>query len=272
MPDDRISPPVPPAGWRDAFAALPLETPEAGGWQRIERARIRPRRAPRRMAWAAAIAAALAVVALLSMPLSRQQRAADPGPLAQAQRTSAQEVRPASRGGAGDRAADVVPAEPLIARAPTPTSDRARPAVRPADTGATTLKTARQEVDGAPDRRQASAADRTTDDVAAAPATPAATDPLENLYAESAQLEAVLAMARDERVASGAAAALASDFDAQVARIDAALVQPGITDARRTELWRDRVDALRGLAAFESTRRLLAAQGERYDARLVAID
>lgn len=101
---------------------------------------------------------------------------------------------------------------------------------------------------------------------------PVITPELDRLYAESAQLEALLSMARDERVSSGTAAALASEFDAQIASIDATLIQPDVTPQQRTALWRDRVDALRQVAAFESTQRLLAAQGERYDAMLVSVD
>lgn len=104
------------------------------------------------------------------------------------------------------------------------------------------------------------------------PATVAATDSLEQLYAESAQLEALLAIARDERVSSGSAAAVADDLDRQLASIDAALMQPGLPPARRLALWRDRVEALRAVVGFEGTRRWLAAQGERYDGALALVD
>ena len=95
---------------------------------------------------------------------------------------------------------------------------------------------------------------------------------LERLYAESAQLESLLALARDDSVSTGTADTLASHYDAQVASIDAALIQPGIDDNARTRLWQERVDVLQQAATFESTRRMLAAQGERYDAMLVSID
>lgn len=107
------------------------------------------------------------------------------------------------------------------------------------------------------------------------PATPqaAAIDPaLPRLQAESAQLESLLAYARDERVASGSAAALSAQLDARVAAIDAALVEPGLAPARQHTLWQQRVDALRTLAAFEANRRWLASQGERYDGALVRVD
>ncbi|MCI4568657.1 hypothetical protein [Lysobacter sp. CFH 32150] len=106
----------------------------------------------------------------------------------------------------------------------------------------------------------------------AKPAIVATTDSLEQLYAESAQLEALLAMARDERVSSGSAAAMAGDLDRQLASIDAALMQPDLPPARQLALWRDRVEALRAVVGFEGTRRWLAAQGERYDGALALVD
>lgn len=95
---------------------------------------------------------------------------------------------------------------------------------------------------------------------------------LDQLYAESGRLEALLQMARDPRVASGAAASVSMDLDARVAAIDTALMQPGLTPAQQTALWRERVQALRVLTGFESTRRWLAAHGERYDGALVRVD
>jgi hypothetical protein len=111
-----------------------------------------------------------------------------------------------------------------------------------------------------------------------APSAPAvattvtATDPLEQLYAESAQLEALLAMTRDERVSTGTAAAMAGDLDGELASIDAALMQPDLPRARQLALWRQRVDALRSVVGFEGTRRWLAARGDRYDGALVMVD
>ena len=112
-------------------------------------------------------------------------------------------------------------------------------------------------------------------DRAHAPATPraAAIDPaLARLQAESAQLESLLAYARDERVASGSAAALSAQLDGRVAAIDAALAQPDLAPGRQHALWQQRVDALRTLATFEANRRWLASRGERYDGALVRVD
>lgn len=101
--------------------------------------------------------------------------------------------------------------------------------------------------------------------------TPAG-DSLETLYAQSAQLEGLLALARDENVATGAAIEVGADLDYELARIDAQLRQPGLDPTRQLALWRARVDTLRSAVSFESTRRWLAANGERYDGALVQVD
>jgi hypothetical protein len=95
---------------------------------------------------------------------------------------------------------------------------------------------------------------------------------LDALYAESARLEALLQYARDPTVASGAAAAISAELDARVASIDAALMQPGLSPSRQAALWGERVQVLRTFAGFESTRRWLAANGERYDGALARVD
>ncbi|HVI25634.1 MAG TPA: hypothetical protein VM576_05500 [Xanthomonadaceae bacterium] len=95
---------------------------------------------------------------------------------------------------------------------------------------------------------------------------------LQRLQAESAQLEALLAWARDDSVASGNAVAVAAQLDARVAAIDAALAEPGLSPQRQRTLWEQRVGALRSLTAFEANRRWLVSQGERYDVALVRVD
>ncbi|GAA3933561.1 hypothetical protein [Luteimonas lutimaris] len=92
------------------------------------------------------------------------------------------------------------------------------------------------------------------------------------LQAESARLEALLRYARDGRVASGAAAAMAMQFDARLAAVDAALMQPGLAPTQQSQLWRERVELLRASAGMESTRRWLAAQGRQYQPALVHVD
>src|SRR5688572_25113834 len=175
-----------PQSWNEAFAALPLERPDADSWSRIT-VRLDARRRQRWPVWLATAAALLLAVAL-PWRLGQQDAA----------------VAPAT-----------TPARPVVAA--------------PAET-------------------------------------------LEQLQAESAQLEALLAMVRDERVSSGSAAVVAGDMDRQLAGIDAVLMQPELPRARQLALWRERVNALRSVVGFEGTRRWLASQGERYDGALVQVD
>ncbi len=100
----------------------------------------------------------------------------------------------------------------------------------------------------------------------------AALDPLQQLYAESAQLESLLQLMRDDRVSSGTAAALAGELEARIAGIDAALMQPCLARDRQRQLWQARVDVLRAATGLEGTRRWLVAQGARYDTALVQVD
>lgn len=95
---------------------------------------------------------------------------------------------------------------------------------------------------------------------------------LRELQAESAQLEALVAVARDERVASAAAAVMGAGLDQRLQLIDTALGDAALPAATRVALWRERVDSLRSLAGMESTQRWYAARGERYDSALVRVD
>lgn len=105
-------------------------------------------------------------------------------------------------------------------------------------------------------------------DVAIAAGDPA----LDALRTESAQLEALLPLIRDERVSSASAILVAAELDAQLAAIDIALDEPGLDHARELALWRERVAVLHEIADFEGTRRWLAANGGRYDPVFVHID
>ncbi|HLM53078.1 MAG TPA: hypothetical protein VK325_05695, partial [Pseudoxanthomonas sp.] len=60
------------------------------------------------------------------------------------------------------------------------------------------------------------------------------------LYAQSARLEAMLRQVRDEHVASGPAAALSLQYEADLASIDAELADASLHDAQRAALWSDR--------------------------------
>jgi len=95
---------------------------------------------------------------------------------------------------------------------------------------------------------------------------------LGELQAESAQLEALVALTRDEQVGSATATVMSSELDERVRLIDATLIAGSLPAAQRLSLWRQRVGALRTLAGVESTQRWFAARGERYDDALVRVD
>jgi hypothetical protein len=247
-----------PRDWSEAFAALPPETPPADALSRVF-ARL-PASTPTRSGrqWWIAAAAVLALAAVV--PFARH-----------------------SREGGNRSSTDLASGHPAsLAVSPQPTtavpSRKPTPVVpSPVRTEvASDQKTLDARLRGHDEQKQIAKADtphrkphRTRKAVPTNDPTDGAMEPL---YAESARLEALLALARDDRVASATAVALGSDFEARIAGIDAALVQPSLTKQRRLELWKDRVSALRAYASFESTQRALAASGERYDAMLVSID
>jgi hypothetical protein len=97
-------------------------------------------------------------------------------------------------------------------------------------------------------------------------------DTLMQLQAESARLEALIAMTRDDRVGSAAATVMAAELDQRIGLIDAGLTQNSLPADQREALWRERVRTLHDLAGVETTQLWLAAQGERYDGALVSVD
>jgi hypothetical protein len=244
-----------PARWTDAFAALPQESPAPSGWQRLQaRLPVADAAPPRRARWPAwgALAASLALA--VAIPLQRPPAAVAPAPAV-----------PASAQAPAPTAAHAVPA---IAAASGPDEPPPLAAERPAST---TPATARQPA-RTPRAAPVQPAIRTLAPAAGAPMLADARDPLDALQGQSAQLENLLALARDERVSSGTSAALSSELDAQLAGIDAALIQPGLDAAQRTALWGERVDALQQLVGIETTHRLYAARGQSFDVALVSID
>ena len=237
MPDSRM-PHNEPRNWSDAFAALPLEAPPRDAWPRIA-AEIRTaspqRHARRRHAWWTAMAATLALAIVIPLAL----RPGETPPPASAVTPSAAETP------------QTAPLTPDAGRSVAETRGRASTGI---------VQTTRP-----PETRIARAKPR--------PKQPASADEaaLATLYAQSAQLEALVARMQDDSFATGPAAVLAGELENRVALIDASLAQPELATAQRAALWRERVDALRQLADFESTQRLLAAEGERYDGQLVAV-
>jgi hypothetical protein len=263
MPDTHHPQSPRPVDWHQAFATLPQEAPPARAWETLS-ARLDARRTRRWPAWLA-LAAALALVALLPL------RQAGDGAANGAMPTGAAPVATAPRQDATADSHDSPVAATQVA------ATRAQPRPTPADVASTAPA-------AAPARRVAQASPKPTRKqpraTVAGPATEAARPDVANdsaaatlqpLYAESARLEALLSLARDDRVTSASAAIVADALDAQVASIDATLADPALDDARRLQLWRDRVDALRQAAGFEGTQRLLASQGQA-DALLASVD
>jgi len=254
-----------PSGWGDAFAALPLESPSASRWPQIAArldAPARPARRPRR--WLA-LAAGLCALAVLPLVWTLRDAGGD-GDAHDAAATTAVVVAPridpptAVRVDPGaETSVDMSAASPTVAVAHTSTTDTSR-------------ATPRSERRG---RRLAAteAATATTHPESAAVAADDAPErTLESLYAASTQLETLLALARDTRVESGPAAALAGALDADLATIDAQLAQPNLPSAERLSLWQARVETLQASAGFESQLRLIAAHGGQLDGALVSID
>lgn len=235
-----------PCSWGDAFAALPQDGPDAGGWQRVQ-ARLPAPAMRARVRWPLWLAAAASLVLAVAIPLRMRPQAEPPAATAVAQVTVAPAVT--------QSVAPPVSIEPPPVAMPVAKRDapQRNPRIAPS----------RQPI-----RTAAPPAEATRVATAVAPPT---TD-LEPLYAQSAQLESLLAMARDERMASGTSAALTGGLDARLASIDAALVEPGLDTQRRAELWGQRVDALQQLVGIETTQRLYAARGQTYQAALVSID
>jgi len=273
-----------PATWGEAFAALPLEAPASPAWPRVAAALPATRRirASRFAVVGLATAAALAVVALVprvfdpGLPIADPvERVAavevpadvtrDPATTTSRTATVAPAIEPEPRPGASSTSGKPetsTPVERVAAVEPGPAPE---PATEPALEPAPDLMPARI-TDREPATRAIAIADMPS------PTTTPSDDTLQRLQAESAQLEGLLALTRDDAVSSGAVAAVASELAGQVALVDAALAQPSLPPAQRIALWQDRVDALRQLAGFETTQRLLASRGERQDSLLVSVD
>ena len=244
MPDVRTRDAV-PRDWGDAFAGLPLEAAPADSWAMLA-ARlpppvvVQPHRWPRRAALAAALV--LAVV----LPL-RWTNPTTPSPAPPTTATHQQPAPPAD-----------TDSPPLSAEAakglPTPIGTRAT------DAATTSSKLQRGTLPVARQR----AAPPTGDIEPAKVAAPPATDPLDALYAESAQLEAVLARLPESRMANAATEALSAGLQEQVASSDMALSQAALSDDTQAQLWQARVDTLRQLTGVETTQRWQVARGESY--------
>jgi hypothetical protein len=258
MPDASrpATPSHPPRNWAEAFSALPQEAPAAGAWTAVA-ARMDTHRPGRMLPGWLVLAAAAAVVFAVTVswhqrnlpvatPATRVAGAGSPSAILPAAASAATEavVLPPDAGQPANDAASVA-ASPMPATRSAPASARA------SHTRPTAIR------------------DRSGPAMARLPAAP---EPdLTRLYQESAQLESLLALARDERAGSAGAMLLGDAFDARIADIDALLASPGLAPGQRELLWEARVDALRQAAGFVSTQRLLAVQGHG-DSWLVSVD
>lgn len=234
--------PAAPMQWVDAFAALPLESVQPQTWERL---RARLPATPVRRRWPVWLAAAASLAVMVAVPWRMHSGGGVPTGL---------DHEPAPAITIGQLGSP----PPAPAPAAAPVEETASPPPAPiAD-------------NDAPPARATATIRRPHRASAPPPASPEAN--LEPLYAESARLEELLALTRDDSVASGGIAALAVNVNAELADIDSVLAQPGLETSLRTELWHQRVDTLRQLAGIETTRLLLTARGETGDVVLVTVD
>lgn len=291
MPDARHPATPAPEDWSQAFAALPLETPPTGGWNRV--ATALPTRRSRHRFWIPAAAAACLALAMAvpwrgagpdqSPPVAVSDPPSTVAP-ADAPATSIATSTPAPAptktdtdkvDGAPVRPASVTgraPSDTGLATAPVraATNENAPVRSRPANADPSSRRDATstavaKHID-TPTRPATEAAETTV--AAGTPASPAA---LETLYAESARLEALLSQIRDDRVASGPAMALSAALNERVAGIDVALSQPELAADTRLGLWRERVAVLQRLTGVESTQRWMAANGYPTDGAVAQV-
>lgn len=268
-----------PRDWSEAFATLPLETPTGDSWPRIvhtlDAGKRRGQRAHRehRTTWLIGLASAAVLVAAAWSPLSHwlQDSSADatsPAVAATATPASRDVVAPAQ---AASNAAPETGRTVTIDAALASNADRdSKTAVTARARGVRThavRKTATHLAAQPPS--QTATVPIATDRLAT---TVPATDAVQSLQAQSARLEALVAIARDERVGNASSELLSAELDASIATVDAALSHDDLDDTHRQQLWQQRVDLLQQLAGVESTARWLAAQGMSNATALVSVD
>jgi hypothetical protein len=263
-----------PHGWGEAFAALPLDAPSTSRWPGVAAQLVAQRDAgTRRARKHVRLALAASLFALAALPAVRMLRD-DPVDIGRTRPSTA------STSASTSASPTTLPVDDAATRDPIrPDIDRISHAVGTTDhrSTATRIATAMPATRprAAVDPRRHQARERR---IAAAQPTDVASNltnnvaSLESLYTASAQLENLLAFARDTRVESAPAASLAGAFDAELATIDARLAQPGLGATEQRMLWQARVETLQRSAGFESHLRLLAADGERLDGALVSVD
>lgn len=279
-----------PSGWGEAFAALPQEAPPGDDWARLARTldarsgRGGMARRERRTTWLIGLASAAVLALAAWSPLSRwlQADVAESAPPALVAQAVPGLLGPAAP--IRTEPGETQPGVDRVAEAPVTVSPPPREATRPAhrkpayktpvvaarehvETEASPASSPPVPTESAPTQAEANQAITAT-----AAATVGDPDPVQKLQAQSAQLEALVALARDERVGNASSELLSSELDAGIAVIDAALSQADLAGAQKQELWQRRVDLLQQRAGVEATSRWLAAQGAASTATLVAVD
>lgn len=285
-------------GWTEAFAALPLESPPRDGWRQLERKlavgarREQASRRERRASWTIGLASAAVLAVVAWSPLLRWAQPAQDGGMRKGATIAGQPVRPAalprteaippvveartaaandSAGPAGPKPGDMQQPRDMPARvaAVEPSSGEQRGS-SPSNAGPSGISGTATPAPQLARAQATSSGDTPPHGATNGSSTDA--DAIRQLQAQSAQLEALVALARDDSAGSAIAAVAGGELDASIAAIDSALTEPELSDEQRTALWQQRIDALQELARLESTERWLASQGALYDTALVSVD
>lgn len=268
----------PPPGWGDAFAALPLEPPTTSQWPLIlSRLQARDGRAtpPTRNRTWLALAASLFALALVPLVwIAFENVATDTTDRPGASISTAAQPRPRAPAAATKVSTDVKIDVSSARNVDSPTAAALAPPREQAPTRAGSDAKRRAQIAGNVAMQKA----RQPQVRVASPSPHAGLDEasglqasFESLYADAAQLEQFLSIARDTRVASGPVASLAGALDADLAIVDARLAEPDIDVDQRLALWQKRVALLRESAIFESQLRLLAVDGRRLDGAVAEV-
>ena len=257
-----------PSDWSTAFAALPQAEPPRDCWHRLatqlpKHTRSTHSRSASRAKWPVWLATAASLALAAAVPLALMDAVPDTAP----------------------SPSPTLPATQSVARVSTPPSAAA---VEEAD-AAPAIAAVERDTAGSEPQPQArvasveptpapSLANRTPVSSPVAdqvdPDTVADTRPqlrLAEIQQESARLEALLAMAHDDRVGSGTGAMLAAQMQSRLSQIDSVLASDVLDDDERLALWDARVDTLRDLTGLETTERWFAAEGRAYDTALVQV-
>ncbi len=92
---------------------------------------------------------------------------------------------------------------------------------------------------------------------------------LDELMSESSRLERLIDVASDDGASSATAAAFSLELGDRLHALDSEIEANRDPD-RQLELWRQRLQLLRSVAALEASRHYLAAEGRNFDVALVS--